>query len=385
MDAYLKPPRVVHQPGVEYADGGRCFQGIPTIERAANGRLWAAWYGGGEWEGRDNYLMLAGSADDGERWTAPTLVVVTDPADAVRPYDPCLWHDPAGRLWLFFTQGNAPVTEQGEEVLQKSVWVMRTDDSDVEAPVWTSPQRLMPGHVLNKPIVTADGDWLLCVAYWYAEGSAAVFASTDQGAHWTLRGRAHIADRKERGFDEPMLVERRDGSLWMLVRTKYGIGESVSTDRGRTWSDIKPNGIGHVSTRFFISRLSSGSLLLVKHGASIAEAPDGRSRLSAFVSDDDGRRWSAGLMLDARDQVSYPDGVEAPDGTLYLIHDFERKRAKEILLSRITEADIRAGSPQTARSRLGLRVNQAAGINPTADIPGNPCRIGHQKGSERAP
>ena len=29
-----------------------------------------------------------------------------------------------------------------------------------------------------------------------------------------------------------MIVERRDGTLWMLVRTGYGLGESVSKDRG---------------------------------------------------------------------------------------------------------------------------------------------------------
>ena len=32
-----------------------------------------------------------------------------------------------------------------------------------------------------------------------------------------------------RQFDEHMFVERKDGSLWLLVRTNYGIGESIST------------------------------------------------------------------------------------------------------------------------------------------------------------
>ena len=60
--------------------------------------------------------------------------------------------------------------------------------------------------------------------------------------------------------------ERRDGSLWMLVRTLYGIGESTSTDGGRTWSEVAPSDIGHVTSRFFIRRLDSGNLVLVKHG-----------------------------------------------------------------------------------------------------------------------
>ena len=34
-------------PGPKYADGMRLFQGIPGLERARNGRLWAVWYAGG--------------------------------------------------------------------------------------------------------------------------------------------------------------------------------------------------------------------------------------------------------------------------------------------------------------------------------------------------
>jgi hypothetical protein len=48
-----------------------------------------------------------------------------------------------------------------------------------------------------------------------------------------LRGAATIP---EASYDKHMFVERRDGALWMLVRTKSGLGESFSTDRGATWS-----------------------------------------------------------------------------------------------------------------------------------------------------
>ena len=42
-DVALCPPPVNLTPGAEYADGVRMFQGIPGIERAQNGRLWATW------------------------------------------------------------------------------------------------------------------------------------------------------------------------------------------------------------------------------------------------------------------------------------------------------------------------------------------------------
>jgi hypothetical protein len=77
-DPALQPPPVNTAPGPEYADDTRIFQGIPGIERAKNGRLWALWYAGGPdepGEGPGNYVVLVTSADDGRSWSAPKLVV----------------------------------------------------------------------------------------------------------------------------------------------------------------------------------------------------------------------------------------------------------------------------------------------------------------------
>jgi NAD(P)-dependent dehydrogenase (short-subunit alcohol dehydrogenase family) len=93
-----------------------------------------------------------------------------------------------------------------------------------------------------------------------------------------------------------MIVERRDGSLWMLVRTNYGIGETVSTDQGRTWAPITPTALPHTPTRFFLRRLVSGRLLLVKHGP-LTGKPVGRKQLMAYLSDDDGRTWQGGINV----------------------------------------------------------------------------------------
>lgn len=63
-----------------------------------------------------------------------------------------------------------------------------------------------------------------------------------------------------RNFDERMIVER-DGLLLMLVRLLDGIGESTSTDCGRTWTPGVYWTAPHVNSRIFIRRLRSGNLL----------------------------------------------------------------------------------------------------------------------------
>ena len=56
--------------------GARLWQGIPTIERAANGRLWCVFFSGGSCEPDPaNTLMLTTSADNGATWDAPLPVV----------------------------------------------------------------------------------------------------------------------------------------------------------------------------------------------------------------------------------------------------------------------------------------------------------------------
>ena len=46
-------------------------------------------------------------------------------------------------------------------------------------------------------------------------------------------------------------------------------------------------------------------------------------------------------MLDERKGISYPDGFQAPDGTIFISYDRNRDTDGEILLARFTEADVR--------------------------------------------
>lgn len=349
-------PALNANPGPEYADSARKFQGIPTIERAPNGRLWAAWYGGGVTEDAHNYIVLDTSGDDGVTWQR-AMILDPDRDGPVRAFDPCLWHDPSGRLWLFWAQRP---DERPADLL-----AITTTDSGSAGAKWTAPRRVMEGIMMNKPLVTADGRWLMPTAVWKSNDSARVFVSTDQGSNFARLGAAGIPFPKDRNCDEEMLVERADQSLWMLVRTGYGIGGSTSRDGGRTWSDVARTGIPHPASRFFIRRLNDDKLLLVRHnppgGASV------RSHLTAYLSDDDGATWKGGLVLDERSGVSYPDGVQAAGGRIFVIYDFDRYRQKEILMAVFREADVLAGKCVSDDARLRVLVNKAGGTN--ASIP----------------
>lgn len=361
-DIALVPPPLNFTPGPEYADRARMFQGIPGIERAGNGRLWATWYGGGVTEDDHNYILLVTSGDDGATWSQLKLVIDPDRDGPCRAFDPCLWHDPKGRLWLFWAQRKTDGPSTSAQT-----WAIVCDDATTESPRWSTPRLVHPGILMNKPTVTSAGTWLLPMAVWHVEGSCRAVASDDCGATFREVGRANVPKREDRNCDEPMFVERKDGGLRFFVRTRYGIGEAASKDGGRTWSEVAGTGIPHTASRFFIRRLASGRWLLVRHNSPGPKL--GRSHLTAFLSEDDGNTWKGGLLLDARAGVSYPDGVQAPDGSIRIIYDYNRTTEKQILMARFAEEDILKQRLVTPDGKLRIEVNQATAVNPTVKIP----------------
>ena len=373
----LKPFPVL-RPVPEYLqDEHRAFQCAPSVTITPGGRLWCVWMTGSASEGPDNSLVVASSGDGGRTWSKPLFAI--DKEGPLRILDPGLWTDPDGRVWLFYGQlyhywdGRA------------GVWAMHPEDPEREDTGWTPARRLCDGYMKNKPLVKRDGTWLMAVEFMHASpfcwtmGSgkphepmtgdvahpmperttgANVYASLDGGRTVTYQGQAFIP-KGDRECPEPMIVERKDGSLWLLSRTAYGIGEAFSWDGGKTWSQVEPSKIRNPSARFYIGRLASGALLLVKNGP--MKEQTARERIMAFVSDDDGLTWKGGLLLDGRRQTSYPDVTQGADGLIHVVHDYSRTDGREIMHHVFTEADVRAGKVVTQGSRLMDVVNKCYG------------------------
>ena len=83
-----------------------------------------------------------------------------------------------------------------------------------------------------------------------------------------------------------------------------------------------------------------------------------RSHLTAYASDDDGKSWYGGLLLDERRGVSYPDGIEGANGTIYVVYDRGRNTDREILMATFTEEDLAGAACVTARCQLRLVINK---------------------------
>src|SRR4051812_1972398 len=130
------PPWLELQPGPHYWPRVRTWQGIPSIERAPKGRLWATWYTGLVGEGKGmNYQVLVTSADDGRTWSKP--VAVYDPSRQLLSGDTSdgyVWLDPNGKLWWFVQRVMA--VPGAKPLRPRTTWGFYTDEPDAANPSW---------------------------------------------------------------------------------------------------------------------------------------------------------------------------------------------------------------------------------------------------------
>jgi sialidase-1 len=376
LNSIYVTPKLIFDPMPAYGQKYLPFAMASSLEVTSKGRLWTCWAGGQD--GPDAYLVGSYSDDQGKSWRDPVFVI--DPQAHGLKMGTRLgafWCDPKGRLWLFFHQS------VGMFDGSCSNWFVRCDDPDAEKPLWTDPIYIGFGASINKPIVRKNGEWILPVSLWerwhidkpFADlhheldsvRGADVFVSNDEGTSWRYRG-GNIF--KHSCFNEHSVVEKQDGTLWMLSRCEKEIAQSVSTDGGKTWQP-QMTFFPHVNSKAVFRGLKSGNLLVIKHGTTMdthggdsrPTSQKGRSHLTAFLSTDEGKTWSGGLLLDERSNVSYPDIAQAPNGDIYVHYDRERTGAAEILFAHFREEDVQAGKLVSKDAALKNLVKSKLGMN----------------------
>ena len=360
-------PPVLKTAGLEnYSSNRLAYVLMNALEMTRGGRIWLNWISGGD--GAESFTAGCWSDDGGKTFTDVNFVIDShgQPATARTNIVGCYWCDPDGVLHCFTDQSLFHYD------CRAGIWEMTCANPDDAKPTWSRWRRIANGHLINKPIILRNGDWAFA-AYlqnggMYGTGcpktvdglpfrsldgerSATCFVSSDRGKTWERRGTVTFPSTD---WNEAQLLERKDGTLQMFARVdcgKVGLMASESRDCGRTWNaPHEVPGMNNTNARFQILRLKSGRILFVCHGR-----PDencGRRRLTAWLSDDECATWKGGLQLEDRDG-SYPDAFQAPDGAIYVAHDYGRGSDGEIWIHRFTEEDVLAGKVVSPNSRLG--------------------------------
>lgn len=165
-----------------------------------------------------------------------------------------------------------------------------------------------------------------------------IMYSDDTGNTWHSSGRelqVEIDKHKvtRYGAIEPDFIEKRDGSLWMLIRTSNGyLYQSTSLDQGESWTDPVPSRFISSDSPACLYRLKDGKVLLLwnscqRWDTKRSYALGGREVLHAAVSLDEGASWQGFREVALSVQTpavvgdrgtAYPSVVETKSGDILL-------------------------------------------------------------------
>ncbi len=332
--------------GVDPRINDRNFEQVPAIAATADGSaIYVAWYSGGHAPGPGNFVTVSVSLDKGKSWLNDQLVVFPK-EPSIRIFDPALWRDRRGKLHLFYGSTKDSLLWDGYGGVNS---VEIGWENGMIA--YGESYRLSDGVMSNKPIVVDKSEEILFPIYIdkpnenekyesYPSNGAFILSypsNKENAALQNLEPYSSISIPEElRIHDEPQLVQVEDENFLALVRTTEGIYFSKSKDYGKTWTDVSPfNFAGPTtSSRFYIGKLRSGNLILVMNASTT------RNNMAAFISKDGGETWPHKLLLDTRDNVSYPDLDQTEDGEIHVVFDRDRTGAKDILYVRFNEKDV---------------------------------------------
>ena len=176
-----------------------------------------------------------------------------------------------------------------------------------EAKTWSEPTAVITDNegyfVLNndRVIQLEDGTLMLAVAKhagpgmeWSGGADVYSYSSTDNGQTW--KSSQKVPNPTGIVLQEPGLVELKDGSLLMVIRTNAGVQcYSYSEDKGETWSAVEKSTLVSPVSPATIERIPGTGDLLAVWNNNLADDPDIaklRTPLTAAISNDEGKTWA---------------------------------------------------------------------------------------------
>ena len=288
------------------------------------------------------------SMDNGQTWTESQILREL-PGDGWAGAVSLL--DTDKEVHLFFSRWRQKEGRKPAENRFIDLWHLRSINRLAQ---WTEPQRIFEGYVgsIQNAIQLRNGRIILPFAFWVANRSSAppigsnvtttVF-SDDGGLTWKLSDAQLTApcysdfNGNNYGAVEPVILELKDGRIWMLVRTQTGyLYESHSVD-GEHWPELTPSRFYSSTSPAYLLRLSDERIVLFWNNCEMPPRVNGdgvyggRDAIHAAISDNEGETWYAFREVyrdPARNETppkrgdrgtAYPHAVETADAHIALV------------------------------------------------------------------
>lgn len=339
-----------------------------SIVECADGSLIACWFHGSGERSADDVLV------QGARWNPKTStwgeVFVMADVPGFPDCNPTLFVDREDRLWMFWitvlanrwecsqlrfrrvdqSAGDGAPEWNWQGVIQlkpgdrfAEVMDQRFRELGVDQEMWAEyakpyermlleaardPYKRQTGWMTRTHPVTLPSGRILVPTY--SDGfNASLMAISDDGGN-TWRASEPIIGL---GPIQPTVVRRNDGTLVAFCRDSGGapgrVMVSSSEDEGETWSAAIDTEVPNPGSSLEVIRLEDGRWLMIAN-----DTEDGRHRLSALVSTDEGVSWSKKKQLEPSDEqgkgFGYPSIIQSRDGKLHLTYTYSGTSGKTI-------------------------------------------------------
>ncbi len=250
-------------------------------------------------------LVMRVSGDGGKTWSDDRVLVKNEGGMNVMSVS--ILRLKSGELLLFYLRKNdlhdlrCYVRRSSDEfeTLGEPVLVTVRGGYNVvnnDRAVQLSTGRLIVPAALHPPVAGAEKAHS-------PKADPCVYISDDDGRTW--RADQSVVGRPERPpvtFQEPGVVELKDGRLLMYIRTDAGVQyECFSEDGGEHWTAPKPGPLASPLSPATIERVPwAGDLLCVwnDHSGWHAYPEKRRTPLCLALSKDEGRTWSPSRVIE---------------------------------------------------------------------------------------
>jgi hypothetical protein len=253
--------------------------------------------------------------------------------------------DEAGEIhiWVLCDANSGTLFPKEEEATPKrpgqilDIWHVRSRDGRSK---WTIPMEIWQGHGddLLSGIQLRSGRLVLPFAYatprsWGNRGggfydftfigtySVKVVYSDDDGETWKTSNEELVVETPDLftyGANEPVVLQLKDGRVWMLIRTQRGRFYESFSDDGSKWSVPTPSKLISSDAPAGLLRLKDGSILLFSNEClRYPYGYGGRYVLHVAISKDEGKTWR-GYREVARDPArNEPESLSGDYGVGY--------------------------------------------------------------------
>ena len=299
-------------------DSQECSVG-PNIVRSQSGRLFCLWTTGGPYEPHEyNYWYICYSDDNGKTWVRAAIwdtwvdQVVKGTKKAVI-FESNLNVTDDNELYMFYTLRENINGGQSPSCLQGYVKVSNIEKSP-DTWVLSEPHVIGTGFFAkNTYRVLSDGTYMVCFQSDMDERYLLVYISKDKGTTWEYYSNVYAPQAFS--YDEPIIMEKDDGTLWMTLRTrKQYMYQSFSKDGGKNWSIATKYFMPNTDTRFCIKELANGSWIMAYNNSQ-----SGRTNMTIALSNDEGKSWHNKIIL-YPGFCSYPD-LQIDENEIHVVFD----------------------------------------------------------------